>query len=124
MLQRKYLDFDVAGKSAIFNYIEERDVVYARNLRARDASSAHLGGGTLIVRNRRRYFAEDGRGGEDRAFLHLARQRGDRIVTGDPFHFVQVRRADQATHTWTLGAHAQDLRGPRRPGLRLEAVVP
>lgn len=123
MLQRKYVDFDIAGKAAIFNYIEERDCVYARNFDARDAYSKHLGGGTLIARNERRYFAEDGRGGEDRAFLHLARERGDRIVTGDPFNFVQVRRADQASHTWTLGAHAQDLRGPRRPGLRLETVV-
>ncbi|HWA91125.1 MAG TPA: glycosyltransferase [Rhizomicrobium sp.] len=123
MLQRKYLDFDVAGKTAIFNYLEERDCVYARNFAARDAPAAHLGGGTLIVRNGGRYFAEDGRGGEDRAFLHLARERGDRIVAGDPFNFVQVRRADPASHTWTLGAHAQDLRGPRRPGLRLEAVV-
>jgi len=123
MLQRKYLDFDIAGKAAIFNYIEERDCVYARNFGHRDRASAHLGGGTLIVRNRQRYFAEDGRGGEDRAFLFLARERGDRIVAGDPFNFVQVRRADQASHTWTLGAHAQDLRGPRRPGLRLEAVV-
>lgn len=124
MLQRKYLDFDVAGKAAIFNYVEERDCVYARNFGVRDSHSGHLGGGTLIARNQRRYFAEDGRGGEDRAFLFLARERGDRIVAGDPFNFVQVRRADQASHTWTLGAHALDLRGPRRPGLRLENVVP
>ena len=123
MLQRKYLDFDITGKAAIFNYIEERDCVYARNFAVRDAWSAHLGGGTLIVRNQHRYFAEDGRGGEDRAFLFLARERGDRIAAGDPFNFVQVRRADQASHTWTLGAHAQDLRGPRRPGLRLETVI-
>jgi hypothetical protein len=123
MLQRKYVDFDVTGKFAIFNYVEERDCLYSRNFDSRDTYPKHLVGGTLVVKNNRRYFAEDGRGGEDRAFVFLARERGDRIVAGDPFNFVQVRRTDTASHTWTLGAHAQDLRGPRRPGLRLENIL-
>jgi len=123
MLQRKYVDFDVAGKAAFFNYIEERDRVYIRDFSAHDAPSDHLGGGTLLVKNDGRYFAEDGRGAEDRAFLFLARERGDRIVAGDPFNFMQIRRKNAASHTWTLGAHALDLHGPSRPGLGLESVV-
>ncbi|HEX4294101.1 MAG TPA: hypothetical protein VHZ29_08200 [Rhizomicrobium sp.] len=123
MLQRKYLDFDVAGKAAIFNYIEERDGVFVRDFAVRDTVSRHLGGGTLLVRNLGRYFAEDGRGAEDRAFLHLARERGDRIVSGDPFNFMQVRRKDSSTHTWARGPRLQDLRGPERRGLSLDGII-
>jgi hypothetical protein len=123
MLQRKYADFEVAGKAAIFGYVEDLDTIYLRSLTARDGFSKHVGGGTIVAKNPCRYFAEDGRGGEDRAFLFLARERGDRILTGDPFNFLQVRRSDPASHTWTLGAHAQDLRGPRRSGLDLEGIM-
>lgn len=123
MLQRKYLDFDVAGKAAIFNYIEEHDTVYLRDASVRDTLSSHLGGGTLLVKNDGRYFAEDGRGSEDRAFVFLARERGDRVVSGDPFNFVQIRRKDISTHTWAQGPRAQDLRGPRRAGLSLDGVI-
>jgi hypothetical protein len=123
MLQRKYLDFDVAGKAAIFNYLEEHDTVYLRDSWARDTLSSHLGGGTLLVKNEGRYFAEDGRGSEDRAFVFLARERGDRVVSGDPFNFVQIRRKDISTHTWAQGPRAQDLRGPRRAGLSLDGVI-
>ena len=123
LLQRKYVDFDVTGKAAFFNYIEERDRIHIRDFAARDAPSDHVGGGTLLVKREGRYFAEDGRGAEDRAFLFLARERGDRIVAGDPFNFMQIRRKDAASHTWTLGAHALDLRGPTRPGLALESII-
>jgi hypothetical protein len=123
MLQRKYLDFDVAGKAAIFNYIEEHDAIYLRDGAVRDTLSQHLGGGTLLVRNDGRYFAEDGRGSEDRAFVFLARERGDRVVSGDPFNFIQIRRKDASTHTWAQGPRAQDLRGPRRAGLSLDGVI-
>ncbi len=123
MLQRKYLDFDISGKAAIFNYIEESDGVFTRDFAIRDTASRHLGGGTLVVRDGGRYFAEDGRGSEDRAFLHLARERGDRIVSGDPFNFMQIRRRDAFTHTWALGPRPQDLSGPLRRGLSLEGVI-
>ena len=123
MLQRKYLDFDVAGKAAIFNYIEEHDAIYLRDGAVRDTLSQHLGGGTLLVRNDGRYFAEDGRGSEDRAFVFLARERGDRVVSGDPFNFIQIRRKDTSTHTWAQGPRAQDLRGPGRAGLSLDGVI-
>ncbi|MGD0189805.1 MAG: hypothetical protein ABSD74_03585 [Rhizomicrobium sp.] len=123
LLQRKYVDFDIAGKAAIFNYIEEHDSVYLRSVDARDGFVSQVGGGTLLVKNPNRYFAEDGRGGEDRAFLHLAKERGDRIYAGDPFNFLQVRRAEHTSHTWALGAHAIDLSGPKRAGLDLDHVV-
>jgi hypothetical protein len=123
LLQRKYVDFDVAGKAAIFNYIEEHDTVYLRNIDARDGFVPQVGGGTLLVKNPDRYFAEDGRGGEDRAFLHLARERGDQIFAGDPFNFLQVRRSERTSHTWALGAHAIDLSGPKRTGLDLDDVI-
>jgi hypothetical protein len=123
MLQRKYLDFDVAGKAAIFNYIEEHDTVYLRDASARDTLSGHLGGGTLLAKNDGSYFAEDGRGSEDRAFVFLARERGARVVSGDPFNFLQIRRKDTSTHTWAQGPRAQDLRAPRRAGLSLDGVI-
>jgi hypothetical protein len=123
MLQRKYVDFDISGKAAIFNYIESEDCIYLRNFENRDCQTKHVGGGTLLVRNHNRPFAEDGRGGEDRAFLHLARERGDRIVSGDPFNFVQVRRSERNSHTWALGSHAIDLSGPRRSGLNLDNII-
>ncbi len=123
LLQRKYLDFDVAGKAAIFNYIEEHDAVYLRDAASRDTLSHHLGGGTLVAKNNGQYFAEDGRGSEDRAFVFLARERGGRVVSGDPFNFLQVRRKDVSTHTWAQGPRAQDLRGPRRAGLSLDGVI-
>jgi hypothetical protein len=123
LLQRKYVDFDITGKAAIFNYIEEHDCTYLRNFETRDTPIEQVGGGTLLVRNEERHFAEGGRGGEDRAFLHLARERGDRIVAADPFNFVQIRRIDRASHTWALGAHAIDLSGPKRQGLSLESIV-
>jgi len=123
ILQTKYLDFDIAGKGAFFRYVEEHDCIHVRNFDLRDTPSSKIGGGTIFAKNSGRHFAEDGRGGEDKAFLVLARARGDRIVCGDPFNFVQVRRADPAMHTWTLGAHALDLRGPRRVGIALESIV-
>ena len=123
MLQRKYVDFDVAGKAAIFNYFEERDSMHTRNFHLRDTLSRHVEGGTLLVRNDNRPFPEGGRGGEDKAFVFMARERGDRIVAGDPFNFVQVRRADRSSHTWTRGAHAFNLRGAGRPGLCLENII-
>jgi hypothetical protein len=123
MLQRKYVDFDIAGKAAIFNYFEERDSIHSRNFHLRDTVSTHVEGGTLLVKNENRPFPEGGRGGEDKAFVFMARERGDRIVAGDPFNFVQVRRADRSSHTWTRGAHAFDLRGVGRPGLRLENII-
>jgi hypothetical protein len=122
LLQRKYAAFDITGKAAIFHYLEDSDTMHVRNLAMRDCLSAHVGGGTLLVRNPGCAFAEDGRGGEDSAFLSLARERGDRIVAGDPFNFVQVRRGDVATHTWTQSAPAMDLRGPRRRGLDLAGI--
>jgi len=123
MLQRKYVDFDIAGKAAIFTYIEGHDCIYLRSYNTWDSFASHLGGGTFLVRNGDRHFAEDGRGAEDRAFLFLARERGDRIVAGDPFNFLQVRRQDIASHTWTVGAHVQDLRGPRRAGFDLGNII-
>jgi len=123
IVQRKYVDFDICGKGTIFTYLEERECLHIRKLDIRDTLQEFVGGGTLLVRNDGRYFPEDVRGFADTLFLTNASMRGDRVLASDPFNFVQVRRTDPKSHTWTAGAHTLNLSGPVRQGLHLDHVI-
>lgn len=123
MLQRKYLDFDVSGKGAIFNYIEASDSMHIRKLNRIDAPGDFVAGGALVVRNDSRYFPEDVRGYADTLFLLERMEAGDSIVASDPFNFLQIRRADPLSHTWSAGPNLLNLTGPARKGLDLSAVI-
>lgn len=123
MLQRRYLDFDVTGKGAVFGYHEEDDRMQLRWPEVVDLPHRYLAGGTLLVKNPGRHFPEDVRGYADTLFLSGCVDRGDLVVAGDPFNFVQVRRRDLASHTWTMGASRLDRQGPTRSGLDFAHVV-
>jgi hypothetical protein len=75
------------------------------------------------VKNDNRYFPEDVRGYADTLFLTRAKERDDRIVAADPFNFIQVRRTDPTSHTWTAGPNNLNLSGPSRNGLGFEGVI-
>lgn len=123
LLQRKYIDFDVSGKAAIFGYFEGEDSMQIRSPDLTDVEYTFLGGGTFLAKNEGRYFPQDVRGYADTLFILDAVERGDLLVAGDPFNFVQVRRADPSSHTWTLGATRVNRQGPTRTGLRFDHVV-
>lgn len=123
MLQRKYIDFDITGKASLFNYFEDIDAMQIRSPDMIDAEYTFLGGGTFISKNPGRYFPQDVRGYADTLFALNAIERGDLLIAGDPFNFVQVRRSDSASHTWTLGASRVNRQGPTRTGLRFDHVI-
>ncbi|MBT0957760.1 glycosyltransferase [Alphaproteobacteria bacterium KMM 3653] len=123
MLQRKYVDFDMTGKVAIFTYLEERDALHIRRMNSKDTFNHSIGGGTLLVKQGAGAFPEDVRGYADTLFLVDAATRGKQIVAADPFNFVQIRRADPTSHTWTAAAHELDLKGPHREGIDLAGVM-
>jgi len=123
LLQRKYVDFDITGKAAIFTYLEEFDRLHIRRLWTRDTLEPFIGGGTILARTGTNMFPEDVRGYADTLYLTEAEERGYRILSSDPFNFAQVRRADPSSHTWTAGAHQLNLKGPQRSGLNLSGVI-
>lgn len=123
LLQRKYVDFDVTGKASLFTYFEEFDRLNIRRLDNRDTRETFLGGGTILARPEINVFPEDVRGYADTLYLAEAAERGHVLVAADPFNFVQIRRADKSSHTWTAGAQQLNLKGPQRRGLNLESVV-
>lgn len=123
LLQRKYSDFDVTGKAAIFTYFEEGSGLHIRRLTTRDSYLHTIGGGTLLTKSGSGVFPEDVRGYADTLFLADLAERGKTILAGDPFNFVQVRRADPKSHTWTAGRGQLNLRGPSRSGMAFENVL-
>ncbi|TDL81561.1 hypothetical protein E2L08_05430 [Palleronia sediminis] len=123
LLQRKYARFDITGKAAFFNWFEGGDRMHTRRMDLRDTYIQTVGGGTLVVRQGAEWFPEDVRGYADTLFLYNAQDRGKAILSGDPFNFIQVRRSDVKSHTWTAGAHQLNLNGPRRPGLDFMGAI-
>ncbi|MEL6914384.1 MAG: glycosyltransferase family A protein [Pseudomonadota bacterium] len=123
LLQRKYVDIDITGKASLFTYFEAVDRLAVRRLANRDITFDVVGGGTILARPELGPFPEDVRGYADVFYLATLLEAGHRIISGDPFNFIQVRRADPTSHTWTAGAQQLDLRGPQRDGLDFSHVI-
>lgn len=123
MLQRKYADFEITGKGAIFTYFEELDKLHIRRLSTRDSYLHYIGGGTILAKGSEIGFPEDVRGYADTLFLTRAAAEGQRILAADPFNFIQIRRADPTSHTWTAGREELNLLGPSRHGIDFREVL-
>ena len=105
-LYRKHLNFDVAGKGSVFNYLEETNTTILRSFYQRDRSVDNLAGGTFVAKRdaEKMYWSETVRGYADIEFLTRRLSEGANIASLDPFNYVQVRRADERSHTWTKQA--------------------
>ena len=106
MLTRSYYDFDICGKSQWFIYFEAARAAYVhkRNWAAHSTNPA-IAGGTFLVRNARNgrlRFNDRVRGYADVDLIGREIDRGGcRLVSTDPFNFLQIRRMDRRSHTWT-----------------------
>lgn len=105
-LYRKFLDFDIAGKGALFNYLEEQDQTILRSSSLWDRETHNFAGGTLIVKNEpdNVHWPERVRGFADIEFLTGRLVEGAHIASLDPFGHIQIRRKDSRFHTWTRQA--------------------
>ena len=106
MLNRAFGDFDIGGKSQWMIYFEALDAVFAHKKDwAAHSTNTALAGGTFVVRrsdDEALRFDDRVRGFTDIDMLGRAVDAGGyRIVSGDPFGFLQVRRRDRRTHAWT-----------------------
>lgn len=101
------LDFsgaDVVGKWAHFVHLESSDETLLRFPSAEHRFVDLVQGGTLLTRRsvvRRIPFADIPRA-VDTTFLSAVREAGLTVYASDRFNFVSVRRADAASHTWTV----------------------
>lgn len=112
MLNRKFYDFDICGKSQWFIYFEAFQAAFAhkKDWYAHSTNPA-IAGGTFLVRNSRgKRFRFDNRvrGYADVDLIGREIDRGCKLVSSDPFNFLQIRRNDRKSHTWT--ADAADIR--------------
>ncbi len=123
LLQRKYADFDITGKAAVFAWLEESEKLVVRNFEARDRKAVFLTGSTILARDGTGHFPEDVRGYADVLFLTTAEENGRRLLTADPFNYIQVRRADVRNHTWTADAAQFETQGPVRSGLDFSGAI-
>ena len=106
MLNRKFYDFDICGKSQWFIYFEALNgaFVHKKNWAAHSINPV-IAGGTFLIRNSRDgrlRFDDRVRGYADVDLIGREIDRGEcRIVSSDPFNFLQIRRMDRKSHTWT-----------------------
>ena len=105
-LYRKHIDFDVAGKSSVFNYLEQSDTTILRSIYQRDRSVNNLAGGTFVVKRDdcAMYWSEFVRGYADVEFITRRLNEGAHVSSLDPFGYMQIRRSDERLHTWTKQA--------------------
>lgn len=110
MLNRQFCDFDICGKSQWFIYFEalKGAFVHKRNWAAHSTNPV-IAGGTFLVRNSgeaRLRFDDRVRGYADIDLLGRAIDAGGtNVVSSDPFNFLQIRRMDRKSHTWTADTH-------------------
>jgi glycosyltransferase involved in cell wall biosynthesis len=105
-LYRKAVDFDIAGKGALFNYLEAEDATIVRSWKQADRQTHNFAGGTLVVKNTPEnvHWPENVRGYADIEFLTQRLTKGAHISSLDPFSHIQIRRSDSTFHTWTRQA--------------------
>lgn len=103
LMMRNYAEFDIAGKSHIFAYDEEPNLLTSR----RNPIVVHgprdiFAGGTLVGRRGagEMRFSERLKGFADMEFLWRHFEEGARLLAGDPYNFIQIRRANKSGHTW------------------------
>lgn len=123
LLARRATDAAVLGKRTVFMHFQSDDTTV---LRSPDKEFVRIGlvvGPTLLVDRHRlgsiRFPALNV--GEDTGFLAACSEAGLRPFSTDRFNFVQMRRANPASHTWV--ADEADLRRDSIPvgsGLRLD----
>ncbi|MBP0616674.1 glycosyltransferase [Jiella mangrovi] len=126
MLNRNFTDFDIVGKSQHFVYIEDYDKLYLHKKDWAAHSLNHfVAGGTFVVRKTpdpEMMFDEKVRGYADIDFLLRNLDNGRTVVSGDPFNFILIRRADKTSHTWTIDSSEIALSAPICEGFGLDRV--
>lgn len=100
-----YSGADVVGKQAHYLYLAGTDVMVLRAPEREHRFTDRVTGPTLVTTRalaRAVPFPALPRG-EDTGFLAAAQTAGARIYSADRFNFLQMRGADPAAHTWTVG---------------------
>ncbi|MEJ8543734.1 glycosyltransferase [Brevibacillus borstelensis] len=96
---------DIVGKRAYMAYLQARKLLILRFPKQQIKFVRRVAGGTILFRKRvfnRVRFANISLG-EDVNFLRACRARGFKIYASAPRNYVQVRRTDKKSHTWTAG---------------------
>lgn len=115
MLWRKFVDFNVGGKTAAFTYSEATDeILFDRGLAANRAwqhrvgargEKVHIAGGTLVGKRSvlaEVPFSDVRRKGSDTNFLRRADAAGFDLHSFDIFNFALFRSGQQGFHTWNF----------------------
>lgn len=107
MLTRQYVDFDILGKAQWMVHFEATGkTVLHKGDAASHSTNPAIAGGTFLVRNNlndRVWFYDRVQGYADVDFIGRNIVENDRVlVSSDPFNFVQIRRNDPQSHTWTI----------------------
>ncbi len=104
LLARRVTDSAVLGKRTVFMHFQSDDTTVLRNPDKEFARIGLVMGPTLLVDRSRlgsiRFPALNV--GEDTGFLAACSEAGLRPFSTDRFNFVQVRRANPASHTWAV----------------------
>lgn len=106
MINRKFYDFDICGKSQWMIYFEAFKGVFAHKKDwAAHSGNTAIAGGTFLIRKTKDgslRFDDRVQGFADVDFIGRAVDAGNtRIISSDPFNFLQIRRMDRKSHTWT-----------------------
>jgi len=127
MLNRKISDFDICGKSQWFIYFEEFSQIQVHKKDwAAHSSNPAIAGGTFVVRNAgdgSLRFDDKVRGYADVDFIGREIDRGGKLVSSDPFNFLQIRRNDRTSHTWTADASSINTAETISNGIDLSAIA-
>jgi hypothetical protein len=115
MLWRKFVDFDVGGKTAAFTYAEGTDQILfdpalaqRRSWQHRVAGKGekvHIAGGTLVGKRHvlaEVPFSDVRRKGSDTNFLRRADAAGFDLHSFDYFNFALFRSGQEGFHTWNV----------------------
>ena len=125
LLARKVTDSAVLGKGAVYMHFQSDDTTVLRHPDKEFARIGLVAGPTLLVDRSRlgaiRFPALNV--GEDTGFLAACSAAGLRPFSTDRFNFVQVRRANPASHTWEVDeAKLRRDSVPVGSGLRLDVA--
>ena len=107
MLARHYVDFDICGKAQWMVYFEGKDGIFLhKGDTAAHSTNKAIAGGTFLVKNTGEipaFFFDRVQGYADVDYIGRNIVEHDKkLVTTDIFNFVQIRRNDLDSHTWTI----------------------
>ncbi|MQY04444.1 glycosyltransferase family protein [Actinomadura macrotermitis] len=99
-----YTDASIVGKAAYYAHLQASDAVVLRRPVQEHSYVDLVGGATMVVERDllRRLRYDETAVGEDTGMQRRAVAEGARIYSADRFSYVQVRRADKASHTWRI----------------------